>query len=390
MPRPIRELTILVVIAWLCQSSSLFAGATSADLRQRGKEVESMTAVERERLQRNWQQFQSLPEDRKQHFRQLYEQLEADRKSGGSQLNHTMQEYEKWLHTLSPGQRADLRQAKTAREKLDLVRRFKSVQDQRGESQALSDPRAEQEFDPRPWRNLRMIAQPLTQDELNKVMDALAESLPPNERNSIDQLDPKKDRWHRYRRIIQSSAAQAGGLQDWPDREQQAEMLAALAKSERAERLKAIKEEEQRRRRFVAVILCSFAADVQGELAAFHPKAEDHERLFEELDNTSREDLMQLNPEQVPDALMRRYYQRLQSSPEFQDFVKNQQQFKEFLIRLKNEAGMGGPPRPPGPPHGRDGPPQGDRFRDHDRPPPPRRGGEERGPPGRRPPPPPP
>lgn len=386
MRRLLRELTAIVVIALLWHSPSLFAGATSVDLRQRGKEVESMTTVERERLQRNWQQFQSLPEDRKQHFRQLHDQLEADFKSGGNQLNHTMQTYAAWLQTLTPGQRADLRQAKTAREKLDLVRRFKSVQDQRSESQALNEPRPGPDFEPHLWRKLRSIAQPLAQDELNKVMDALAESLPPNERNSIDQLDPKKDRWQRYRRIIQSSAVQAGGSQDWPDREQQAEMLAALAKSERAERLKAIKEEEQRRRRFVAVILCSFAADVLGELDAFQPKAEDRERLFEELDNTSREELMQLQPEQVPDALMRRYYrQRLQSSPEFQDFVKNQQQFKEFIGRFMNEAGMGGPPRPPG---GRDGPPPGDRFRDRDRPPPPRRGGDERGPPpGRRPPP---
>jgi hypothetical protein len=130
----------------------------------------------------------------------------------------------------------------------------------------------------------------------------------------------------------------------------------------------------------VAVIFSSFAADVLGELAKFQPTAEDRERLFEEMDNTSREELMQLNPEQVPEALMRRYYrQRLQTSHEFQDFVKNQHQFREFVGRFMNEAGMGGPPRPPGPPPGgRDGPPPGDRSRD--RPPPPRRG-EDRGPP---------
>jgi hypothetical protein len=225
---------VAIFVAW--HTPSLSAGATSAELKQRGKEVEAMTQVERERLLRNWQQFQSLPEDRKQHFHQLHDQLEADFKSGGSQLNHTMQTYAAWLQTLTPGQRADLRQAKSAREKLDLVRKFKSVQEQRNESHALKDPGPGQDFMPHLWRKLKMIAQPMTLAELNTVTDALAETLPKNERDNIDQLDREKDRWQRYARIVRGSAVQAGGPQEWPDREQQTAMLAAIAKSERGVR----------------------------------------------------------------------------------------------------------------------------------------------------------
>jgi hypothetical protein len=374
---------MLPVIAagfWM-PSSSLAAGLTSAELSQRSQEIVSMTAAERDRLQRNWRTFQSLSDERKQHFRQLHEQLETDMKTGGSQLNHVMQTYAAWLQTLTPGQRADLRQAKTPKEKLELVRKIKADQDLRQESRALNEPSPPHEFAPNRWRFWQRIALPLTTAELNAVIDALAQLLPNSEREAVEHLD----KWRRYQRVIQASATQADGPKNWPDREQQAAMLAAMGKSERAERFKGIREDEARRRRFVAVIFSSLAAEMLADSAPFQPKSEDRERIFAELDNTSREEVMRLPAEKVPLELGRRFYrQQYENSAEFREFVDRQREFQMFFMRFWVEADVGGRFGIPGrgelgrfpPPGGRDGSPPEREFRD--RPQSPRRRGEER------------
>lgn len=366
----------LVAAILLGSVPSLFAGASSAELQQRSREVGSMTAVERARLQRNWETFQKLPDDRKEHFRQLHAGLETDFKSGTKQLHHVLQIYTAWLQTLTPGQRADLRGARSEKEKLELVRKFKADQDSHQESRALRDPE-EDEFPRHRWRFLQGKARPFAPGELNSVMNALTELLPPPER---DQVEREDDTWSKYRRIVLASAQQAGGPPEWPSTEQQAKMFDAISKSERAGRLKALSNDQQRRRQWAMAIFSSFAAQLLAEAAPFHPQKDQLEQYFDTMSNESREALMQLPTDVMNQELVRRYYvERLRQNPDFSEFSKRQREFQGFTFRFLTEADVYQRPGPGGfhrggpPPDRRDGP-------DRDEGPP-------RGPPGRRPPP---
>jgi len=386
------RLSLMVLIAFLAGACQASAGESSAELQQRSQEVGSMTAVERERLQRNWKTFQSLPEVRKQHYRQLHQSLEADRKDGSKQLHHVLQTYTAWLQTLNPGQRADLRGARSEKEKLDLVRKFKADQESQQESHALRGPE-EDEFPRQRWRFLQRNARPFTPAELNSVMKALTELLSAPER---DQVEREGDTWSKYRRIVLASAQQAGGPPEWPSPEQQAKMFDAISKSERAVRLKGLSNDQQRRRQWAMTIFSSFAAQLLAEAAPFHPQKDQLEQFFESMSNESREALIQLPAEVMNQELIRRYYvERLRQNPDFSEFSQRQREFQGFAFRFLTEADVyprpgpgffhrGGPPpdRRDGPDRD-EGPPRGDRGPGR-RPPPRPEEGRDFPPPGRR------
>lgn len=361
---------VVLVIGLVLQTPAVFAGLSSAELQQRSKEVESMTAIEREGLKRNWRAFQSLPQDRKQRYRQLHQQLENDRKSN-NQLNHTMQTYAAWLQTLTPGQRADLRQATNSVDKLALVKQIKRDQEFRNETRALSEPA--EDFSRNRWKALQGKAGPLTSAELNALFDALAGLLPASDREELSRLDAPRDKWIRYRRIIQMSAREAGGPQEWPSSDQQAAIVASISKSEQANRLKNFPDPQQRRGRWGMVIFSSISEELLKEHAPFQPKPEDLEHLFESMLNVDREALMRLPTDQMRRELMRKYsVDQQMSNNEFREFQKMEHEFRGFAWRFMSEAGFFGRGGPPGmgggrfgPPRngrdGRDGPPPGDR-----------------------------
>lgn len=373
------RLGMLLAAVALAGSSPGWAGVPAAELQQRSAEVEKMTVIERDRLQRNWTSFQNLPPDRKHHFRQLHLSLAEDLKSGGNRLNDTMQTYSQWLQTLTPGQREDLRQARSSAQKLDLVRKFKDEQERQAQSRVLEEPA----IDPGRMRRSFMSGKPLSTTELEAAMSALLELLPRAERDGIQELDAQ-EKWSRYRRILQASTRQAGGPRDWPDQQQQDAVLAAVKITEQAEQLKSIKQDRPRRVKFIHVMLSSLTAEMLAQSAPFEPRKGDLEALYAAMDNATRDELLQLPQQEMQQELLRRYYQQNRSQdPAFRELVKSHREFQSFVGQLLREAEIGGRfgglPRPggPGPDRPPFGPPDGEPGRgprDKNRPRPPREG----------------
>lgn len=374
-------LSILLII-FASQNSATAKGLTFAELKQRSIEVENMTRVERESLQRNWQTFQALSEDQKQSYRLLHQELEADRKVG-NQLNETLQTYELWLQTLAPGERVALREATSPVERLRIVREIKADKERRNQSRALNDPaedstRSRGRF----WRNL---APPLSATELTAVMDALAAALPHSDQGDLKRFDPEHDRWLRYQRIIEASARQADGPQNWPNLNQQAAMAAAIPKSEPARVFKNLLE-DQRRGQWARVIFSSCGDELARLRDPFRPKEIDLARVFEHLEPRDREKLMSVPKEWLKLELTRRYFRELENKdPEYQSVDKAGRDFFDFAKRFMGQAGFyrgGGPPGPgrrfSGPAGPRSGRPLRN-DRDRDGPPPNRPPREDRG-----------
>lgn len=365
---------VAVLVGSFCGPQFAAGGLTTAELNRRSKEIEEMTAIERDRLQRNWQTFQALPPDRKEQLRRLHQQIDDDRKNAGGQLYQTLQTYSLWLQTLTPGQRADLRDAKDPAQKLDKVRQIKQEQERQQQSRALNDPA----IDIAPWRNrLLRGGKTLNPQELRAAMQALSNELPPPERERLDQFDSSQEKWRAYRRILELSIRQAGGAREWPNHDQQEAIRSAVKVAEPARRLEGIKEETMRRRMFAMLIVNSLRSEMIDDAVPYLPKEDELKSIFEQLDNTERERLMQLPPHRMNEALTRKFYERKKDEPEFWEFFKAQGDLRLLVDRLFLEGQLGGGrfgvppgdrqpmPRPPGGPNG-DG---NRRPRDRERPP---------------------
>jgi len=87
------------------------------------KKIEAMTPAERAQLKRNYEKFQKLSPAEQQRLRTLHEATRSQ-----PELNRVMHAYDAWVKTLSPWEQEDLRKADTTRERMELIRKFRSQQ----------------------------------------------------------------------------------------------------------------------------------------------------------------------------------------------------------------------------------------------------------------------
>ncbi len=97
-------------------------------LAARRQKIESMTISERERLERNFERFQQLPPERQEVLRGIEKAVSED-----ETLNKTLLEFERWLTTLSPWERMELRNAETVDDKLQFVSAITTARRQEAE-----------------------------------------------------------------------------------------------------------------------------------------------------------------------------------------------------------------------------------------------------------------
>ncbi|MFM7161843.1 MAG: hypothetical protein ACKO3P_15935, partial [Planctomycetaceae bacterium] len=125
----------LVALLWLAgwlPGGLPLAWADAARDAANWEKLKSLTATEREQVQRNLKRFRELSEDKKWALRKLRTDLREDQSRDG-QLNRVMDNYFEWLKTLTPGQRSDLA------EQTDSTRRRKLVAELMVRQQKASD-----------------------------------------------------------------------------------------------------------------------------------------------------------------------------------------------------------------------------------------------------------
>lgn len=85
-------------------------------LAARRQQIEAMSPAERQRLEKNLERFEQLPPQRQETLRAIEKAASED-----EGLGKTLADYERWLNTLSPWERMELRNAKTPEDKLQFV-----------------------------------------------------------------------------------------------------------------------------------------------------------------------------------------------------------------------------------------------------------------------------
>ena len=117
-----------VLILLFAMSSASAMAADQKTVKDRMTDMKLMSPLERDRLNRNIQDFQTLSSSQKTQFRNLHAELIDDRVHNGG-MTSLMQTYTVWLSSLTPAQREAIKNETDAARKLEIVRRIKDETD---------------------------------------------------------------------------------------------------------------------------------------------------------------------------------------------------------------------------------------------------------------------
>lgn len=259
---------------------ALFAAAVlpfllgAADsFEERYERIRKMTAVERAVLQHNFETFKSMPEADRAKYRELNRLLYDDVKGDGRQLAQVMDNYVKWLGTLSPVQRGELRSVTDPNEKLALVHRFQAEQERQRSTPPLLPGLFGGRDGPRPMMRL----QP---DDFAAVMQVIEGTLPPDDKRRLADEPPHRRHLLALERVVQLHKAR--GVK-FPEEETQQKMIAAIRTEQVRENLEAIKQPEWRRTRLCMQLFAGLQGEWFRELESHKPPEAELKAFFQNL-----------------------------------------------------------------------------------------------------------
>ena len=310
-------------------------------LSQRQAAIERMSAAETDRLERNFNRFQSLSEAERDDLRKLHSDLEQDQRNGGH-LRDLMEAYSAWLKTLSPGQREDLRRASPTR-RAELVRRMREEQEQ-------------QRSKPNPPANALGLRQPmrpqgLNQRDLDAVLRVVEEDLrtvlTAEQFNELKSLDgPAK---HLFLMEESLKSGREAGIAGYESDRLTRDMIEGITEPAFRNRLLQVKFPEQRRHTLLFLI----GMGILSEIDRAKPDDRTRQEFFLKLKKSQQEELLNLPQEQIQERLTRLYmeahpktFPRMQPPPALMKAIRQMVDQRQLMLRDGNPFTPGPQDRP--------------------------------------------
>ena len=360
----------LCSICWFCAGSiSLFrpglGWAADTTIEERFRQVEKMSQFERDRLQRNLDEFKKLTPDQQAHYRDLHNKVEQST----GHLSSLLQEYSAWLTTLTPSQRDELNRATDNSQKLALIRQFKHAQEYRPETSppdVLEGPSTDLQSIRKELMGRGAL---LKAAELAPVIDAISKEVHGTERKKPAGESTAKFYFELLKKSIELAPE---GPRNWPSEDLQRTL----------EKLPGVKEHlkgrpDGGRIALIRLIVWSLGSLAVEEIKPSMPSDQDRLDEFNKLPPERQAEINKLRPDHSRQMLNHLYFKhRNDNSPERMQEVRSQ--FEKLLKELgvpplqppfggegfRPGGGPGGPRRPPeGRPPGPDGGRPGDQPR---------------------------
>ena len=302
------------------------------------RQIEQMSDLERQRLQRNLAEFKQLTPEQQAHYRDLHLKLEENKSTGGS-LSSLLQEYSAWLTTLTPSQRDDLNKETNPANKLALVRQFKEAQEYHPEP----TPNETHETPLPDFRGINKRWMPfggpvLPRSELTTVMKVIAKDA------GLDQEKPGNEPLPKYyRELIKKSIEKTPGTpRDWPSPELQRDIEQALNRSEVRSVLN--RRPDMKREMLIRIILGSIKDLAIEEIKPSYPNEQDLQKVLGSLGREQRDEITRLPHGEGHRRLVLLYYK-----DKGDDVPKRMSEFMRQMEQLSTELGIPIPARPPHP-----------------------------------------
>ncbi|MEK6257294.1 MAG: hypothetical protein AABP62_01625 [Planctomycetota bacterium] len=317
-----------ICLLWPCAGWA----ADAKTLEERFRQVEKMSQLERDRLQRNLTEFNKLTPEQQAHYRDLHDRVEQST----GHLSSLLQEYSAWLTTLTPSQRDELNSATDTAQKLALVRQFKNAQEYRPELSTADVPEAPAvDFPMLRQQMFRRFGPALQGPELAAVMSAISKDLDGGERKKPEGESSLK----YYRELLKNSIDKSpDGARNWPSADLQ----------QKLEQVPGVKEQLKKRPEGggrVALIRLIEGGLMKLAIEEFKlsiPSEQDRLEVFNKLSPELQAEINRRRPEEGRGMLDHMYYkQRGDDAP------RQMHEFRGDIDRLLNQLGLPSIQQPP-------------------------------------------
>ena len=289
------------------------------------KKIESMTPSERAQLKRNYEKYQKLSAQDKQRFHEIHA---ATRKQ--PELNQVMRAYCDWVKTLSPWEQEDLRNAKNSQERMELIRKFRSQENQGNRRGSRSDYEIlrilEINFrDPR-MMFLRFKSPP--SDLYKEVIGIIERSLPrsveyPRPKDALSEFERSLAVLKTMSELKNRKLQEGKNGSDWPPLEVMKSIYELLGEkkftfrdSGEQRNTRPFPRDESRQKAMLSLFLARGLMDqlvesVKQELDQQTPPDEELQKFFETgLDTKHKDYLMKYPPDEMQEKLKYLYLQK--------------------------------------------------------------------------------
>ena len=324
---------LLVLVPVVVLIPLLFAAATgtSDSLAENRKKIAAMSQAQREQLETHYQQYRRLSQEEQQRLREVHAAMQ-----GNSRLQEATQQYEKWLATITPWQRAELREETDPLRRVALVRRFE--QERREEQKRLQEERERRGRGPEPgpfsWWDLRHIAT-LDSEDLKAALDRIEAVITPSPqlRQRLEMATrPKRDLVVLLAALQQASP----GESQWLPRETAEWIISRIENEEQREFVQGLQREAQQT--VVARILVKSVLVPRGIWSGDLTR-EDLLQVIQNLDKEDQEELSKLPRDRMERSVRYRWMMQ-----QVKDMEKELGELSEAYYRVFPRRPMG-PPR---------------------------------------------
>jgi hypothetical protein len=263
------------------------------------RQIEEMSEAERQRLERNFDRWQSMSPTDQQKWREFGARLDQLK----AELGPVQTDYYGWLQTIPGYRRDELRKAQSVPAKVELVHDI--VNDQL--ATRLDSPSAE------PQRFGRIGDVPLlSSPELDSVFRVVEYNLPTSEQKRLVDKDGEElQGLERHLMLLQIVRSKFGGPQQFV---QNSTLMNAIIEALPPRARDVLPEGLERtslvpRRNFVMLIITlSVKAEWERRVRSFTPTPDKLETFYSELPPEQQEQLLDLSSREFYEELSRRFY----------------------------------------------------------------------------------
>ena len=286
------------LIVSVCWSPNLF-GLDQKTIGDRTQHLRRMSPIERDRFNRNLEEFQKLSTAEKDRYRKLHQELVDDTSRAGG-LAKLLQTYAVWVQTLTPTQRDELQKETNPAQKLALIRRFKDEQDDPSEPHDQQISTNVPDDEPSPQISLPIgKREALFTPDLKAVMTVLVNRL------NQDQTKPEfaEPRLADYIPILHASVQSSGtDYRDWPNETLLKEMMAVLGK----ESLLLVNRPDSKSKRDATIRLLLMGIMKQARDSVRFPTDAEKMQIWQDLSDSERERIVGLPYDRMNQYLIRK------------------------------------------------------------------------------------
>jgi hypothetical protein len=332
-----RFASFVLILGIGCLLPQMARAIDQKTVNERTKQIQMMSKVDRDRLDRNIVTFESLSSSDKARLEALHAELQNDRATAGG-LTALLQTYSAWLQTLSPVQQEEIRKEPDPARRLAIVRRMKEESDH---SKTVHEAPVEEAAPPPPSSKFPFRGA-LDSKDLAAVIKVITDRLP-QERLKPDFDRPQLD---AYLQTIQASARLSNSYKEWPDDALLQKMIASI-KSKEVSGL--IYKSSSKRDAMIRALLMGIMRQLHDSIK--FPSDDELLQIYDSLSTTERQQLM-THPQRMVNQMLRKRYFDSKNDDSYKKLPYYHRQvdelFEKFDVQPPPSFLSPKPPRPPG------------------------------------------